>query len=138
MRKNCMLIVLFLAMMTTAKAQTFTQYTTTDGAAWKQMETKGYMPMLTVTDTEQGREFRAWGTCFNELDLDALELLKPEEQEEVKRNIFAPDGDLRFIRTERLSWCVTISCRGLTRTASTTSAWKISVWSILTSWTDPN
>ena len=25
----------------------------------------------------------AWGTCFNELDLDALELLKPEEQEEV-------------------------------------------------------
>ena len=31
-----------------------------------------------------------------------------------------------------------ISCHGLTRTASTTSVWKISVWSILTSWRVPD
>lgn len=102
MKKNCLLTVLFLTVAMTAKTQTFTQYTTTDGAAWKQsrisLKTKGSVPMLTVTGTEQGHEFRAWGTCFNELDLDALELLKPEEQEEVMRNIFAPDGDLRFTR----------------------------------------
>lgn len=55
-------------------------------------------PTLVVTNTEQGHEFRAWGTCFNELDLDALELLKPEEQEEVMHRLFAPDGDLHFTR----------------------------------------
>ena len=37
MRKNCLLIVLFLTVMIVAKAQTFIQYTTTtDGAAWRQ------------------------------------------------------------------------------------------------------
>lgn len=51
---------------------------------------------LSVPDEERGPVFRAWGTCFNELDLDALELLQPEEQEEVMHRLFAPDGDLRF------------------------------------------
>ena len=49
-------------------------------------------------DEALGHEFRAWGTCFNELDLDALELLTAEEQERVMHDLFAPDGDLHFTR----------------------------------------
>ena len=86
-----------------AAAQTFSHYTTTEGKEWQQSSQKlsakaAAEPLLTLTGKEQGHVFRAWGTCFNELDLDALELLKPEEQEEVMRRLFAPDGDLRFTR----------------------------------------
>ncbi len=42
--------------------------------------------------------WRAWGTTFNELDLDALRMLKPAEQEEILKKLFAPDGELRFTR----------------------------------------
>lgn len=87
----------------TLQAQTFTHFTTTEGHEWQQSSQKlsgkaAAEPVLTITGQEQGHEFRAWGTCFNELDLDALELLKPEEQEEVMRRLFAPDGDLKFTR----------------------------------------
>ena len=58
--------------------------------------------MLFETDGVTAREgsvpWRAWGTTFNELDLDALKLLKPEECEEIMRRLFAPDGDLKFTR----------------------------------------
>ncbi|MBQ7495806.1 MAG: glycoside hydrolase family 30 protein [Bacteroidaceae bacterium] len=84
-------------------AQSFTHFTTTEGHEWQQSKVSlsgkaAAEPVLTITGLEQGHEFRAWGTCFNELDLDALELLKPEEQEEVMRRLFAPDGDLKFTR----------------------------------------
>lgn len=84
-------------------AQTFTFYTTTENKEWLQgkasLSGKSVAePVLTINGKEQGHVFKAWGTCFNELDLDALELLKPEEQEEVMRRIFAPDGDLKFTR----------------------------------------
>lgn len=49
-------------------------------------------------NANEGRAFRAWGTCFNELDLDAIELLKADEQERIMHDLFAPDGDLRFTR----------------------------------------
>lgn len=49
-------------------------------------------------NANEGRVFRAWGTCFNELDLDAIELLKADEQERIMHDLFAPDGDLRFTR----------------------------------------
>lgn len=87
-----------------ALAQSFTHYVTTDAQPWqtaKQVSLSGKAvaePVLTVTGQEQGHTFRAWGTCFNELDLDALELLTSEEQEEVMSRLFAPDGDLRFTR----------------------------------------
>jgi glucosylceramidase len=42
--------------------------------------------------------WRAWGTTFNELDLDALRMLKPAEQEEILKKLFAPKGELRFTR----------------------------------------
>ena len=97
-------IILFcLAISMEAAAQTCTHYTTTEGKEWQQTKTAlsgkaASEPVLTITGQTQGHVFKAWGTCFNELDLDALELLKPEDQEEVMRRIFAPDGDLKFTR----------------------------------------
>ena len=96
-------ILLSFAVSLGAAAQTFTHYTTTEGKEWQQGSEKlsgkaAAEPVLTITGQEQGHTFRAWGTCFNELDLDALELLQPGEQEEVMRRLFAPDGDLRFTR----------------------------------------
>lgn len=92
-----------LAVSISMTAQTFTHYTTTENKEWQpgKVSLSGKAaeePILVVTGKEQGHEFKAWGTCFNELDLDALELLKPEEQEEVMRRIFSPDGDLKFTR----------------------------------------
>ena len=37
--------------------------------------------------TQNSKAFKAWGTCFNELDLDAIRLLKPEEQEKIMHDI---------------------------------------------------
>ena len=42
--------------------------------------------------------WRAWGTTFNELDLDALKLLKEQAREEIMSKLFSPNGDLRFTR----------------------------------------
>lgn len=98
-----LLSVLWLLTDQTAMAQKLIHYTTVEGGKWQQekvtlSQKPASDPLLVITGQEQGHEFRAWGTCFNELDLDALELLKPEEQEEVMRRIFSPDGDLRFTR----------------------------------------
>ena len=98
------LFFLCLAATMSIQAQTFNHFMTTEQQPWqtaKRVTLSGKdvaTPTLVVTGTEPGHEFRAWGTCFNELDLDALELLQPEEQEEVMRRLFAPDGDLHFTR----------------------------------------
>lgn len=106
-RKNLgckMAVVVWAWMLATpfVKAQTFTQYTTTEGMVWQQsrtsLTTKGGEPMLRVGNQDTGHEFRAWGTCFNELDLDAIRLLEPKAQQEVMHGLFAPDGDLHFTR----------------------------------------
>lgn len=100
------LTILFLMVVgLEASAQTFTQYTTTEQLPW---QTKGKVSLSTKAkmqqtlnsklSTQNSKAFKAWGTCFNELDLDAIRLLKPEEQEKILHDIFAPDGDLRFTR----------------------------------------
>ncbi len=42
--------------------------------------------------------FQAWGTTFNELDLDALRMLTESERKEILDRAFLPDGELRFTR----------------------------------------
>jgi glucosylceramidase len=101
MRKTIVLSLLAVSLQ--ISAQTYNHYTTTEGKEWQQSHQKlsgkaATEPVLIIVGNEQGHEFRAWGTCFNELDLDALELLKAEEQEEVMRRLFDPNGDLKFTR----------------------------------------
>jgi len=81
------------------------QYTTTEQLPW---QTKGKVSLSTKAKmqqtlnsklpTQNSKAFKAWGTCFNELDLDAIRLLTKDEQEKIMHDIFAPDGDLRFTR----------------------------------------
>lgn len=98
-------ILFLMAVGLEASAQTFTQYTTTEQLPW---QTKGKVSLSTKAKAQQtlnsklttlnSKPFKAWGTCFNELDLDAIRLLTKEEQEQIMHDIFAPDGDLRFTR----------------------------------------
>lgn len=102
MRKYLCILCLVAAQ---ASAQTFAQYTTTEQQPW---QTKGKVSLSTKAKVRQtlqsklsnlnSKPFKAWGTCFNELDLDAIRLLTKEEQEKIMHDIFAPDGDLRFTR----------------------------------------
>lgn len=83
------------------QAQRVQHYSTTESAAWQNRKTalskRGEgKTVLTIDGSEKGVPFQAWGTTFNELDLDAYTLLTPEQQEELMQRLFAPDGDLRF------------------------------------------
>ena len=102
MRKIVCIFSLIAAQMS---AQTFTQYTTTEEAPWQQKgktsltaKAKAQPIVNSQLSIVNSKPFRAWGTCFNELDLDAIRLLTPEEQDKIMHDIFALDGDLRFTR----------------------------------------
>jgi glucosylceramidase len=49
---------------------------------------------INVNDPQQ--TFYGWGTCFNELGWDALNLLKTSEKAEIMNKLFSPKGDLRL------------------------------------------
>ncbi len=82
-------------------------FTTTESEGWTENTVDSASPaenarVLFETDGKTPRAgsmpWRAWGTTFNELDLDALKLLKEQEREEIMQKLFAPDGDLKFTR----------------------------------------
>ena len=84
-----------------ASAQTFTRYTSTDGNYWKESSVSASekaegKPLVSVTGDESLMTFKGWGTCFNELGWDALQILPQEKQDELLKRIFAPDGDLKY------------------------------------------
>ncbi len=83
------------------QAQSYTWTSSTEGNTWQQsavqLQKKAETaPMLEVTGQENLLTFKAWGTCFNELGWDALNLLPRKEQEDILRKLFSPEGDLRF------------------------------------------
>ena len=103
MKRTALLLSIVVGQMAVSHAQSFRHYTTTENKPWQQarMSLNGKAqqePVLAIDGSEKGHEFRAWGTCFNELDLDAIRLLPAGAQEEIMRRIFAPDGDLKFTR----------------------------------------
>ena len=103
MKRTLLAITLCLTVSLKGTAQAFLHYTTTEDQAWKtsklRLSAKPLADDVTdATDRGGGHVFRAWGTCFNELDLDALLMLPDEAQQEVMQRLFAPDGDLRFTR----------------------------------------
>ena len=101
MRKYIILLGVSVLYACSLRAQTYTSYTTTENETWKvgkeTLKNKTTIsPILEITGNEDGMDFRAWGTTFNELDWDAFNLLTREEQDEVMYNLFSPEGDLRF------------------------------------------
>lgn len=89
-----------------AATMAMTHISSVEGEIWKEetleAEPSARAALLFETDGATpcagSVPWRAWGTTFNELDLDALRLLKPADQEEILRRLFAPDGELRFTR----------------------------------------
>lgn len=99
--KKCLLSGLVILMSGQIFSQTYTWYKTTEGESWSKNKVAlksgaVSVPVIVVDGTEEGVEFRAWGTTFNELDWDAFNLLTREEQDEVMFNLYSPKGDLKF------------------------------------------
>ncbi|MFT3739938.1 MAG: hypothetical protein QM786_14395 [Breznakibacter sp.] len=87
--------------LTAAFSQTYVWISSTEGNNWKESRTRlqissTHFPVLEVKGNEEGIGFNGWGTCFNELGYDALNVLAKNEQETIMKNIFSPTGDLRF------------------------------------------
>lgn len=97
--KNLVLLLSLVSIDMTA--QSVMVYTSTDGNEWAKSKASLSKKAdgditVNVSGEEDGTEFKAWGTTFNELDWDAFNLLTRDEQDEVMRRIFSADGDLRF------------------------------------------
>jgi len=101
--KICILLLLGHVAVSTINAQNVEVINSTEQSQWKLSETKlqtqpTNTPLLELSGKEIGTPLKAWGTTFNELDWDALQMLTPPVQQEIMHNLFAPDGDLRFTR----------------------------------------
>ena len=86
-------------------AQRVDWYCSTEGNLWKtstvKMGKSSGTPDLAVNKSETGEQsvvFKAWGATFNELDWDALGVLTRDEQDEILRRVFSPEGDLGISR----------------------------------------
>ena len=82
-------------------AQSYEWISSTEGNTWQQSKIKlqtstGQTPILEIDGSEDGTIFKAWGTCFNELGWDALNMLPRAQQETILRQLFSPEGDLKF------------------------------------------
>lgn len=82
-------------------AQSFEWISSMEGNVWQQSKVKlqtnaKQAPLLDIDGSENGTVFKAWGTCFNELGWDALNMLPRNQQEKILHQLFSPDGDLRF------------------------------------------
>lgn len=101
--RHTMHTMAFLMLGSMASAQSIKHYTTTEKSTWGETterfssKAEGTV-VISIDGSESGIPFVAWGTCFNELDWDAFNLLNRSQQNEIMRNIFSPQGDLKFSR----------------------------------------
>ena len=82
-------------------AQSYTWFCSTENDVWKETKIKlqsksETTPILKVTGAGSIQIFKRWGTCFNELGWDALNLLSLEQQDAILSKLFSPDGELHF------------------------------------------
>ena len=97
----------------TASARSFTRYSSSEkDGFWVKGEAKTGAPGFEAAEISSATSFfkmdagdgttspivtfKGWGTCFNELGWDALQVLPGEKREELLKRIFAPDGDLKY------------------------------------------
>lgn len=100
-KKTALISGLVMILSSAANAQTYEWTSSTEGNIWQQSKIKSQpdtktTPLLEVGGTEEGTTFKAWGTCFNELGWDALNLLPRKQQETILQQLFSPNGDLKF------------------------------------------
>jgi len=94
-------VALFLGLG--AQAQTVEWNQTTDGNPMQRSRAKlakeaAQTPVVEVDEASKGFEYKDWGTTFNEQNWSALQVLTEDERQEILRNMFAPDGQLRLTR----------------------------------------
>lgn len=103
MNKSIITSALFLSCSLWGFSQSVSHISSTESAEWHQSKsslsaTPEGSTVISLNGSEQGVPFVAWGTCFNELDWDAFNLLDRHAQDEIMRNMFSPNGDLHFSR----------------------------------------
>ena len=108
MKKRMMAAAVAVMAAGSCLAQTFEHIATTDAERWApkgkvRVEKSPSAPTVIKTDAANPIvTFEKWGTTFNEQDWKALCMLSREEQDEILRNVFAPDGELK-LNTGRIS-----------------------------------
>ncbi len=95
------LICLSLLLASQVKSQDVNWVSSKEGNYWKQNKAKlqksvSSSPDLIIDDKKSSATFQGWGTCFNELGWDALNLLPQNEKDKILQQLFSPEGDLRF------------------------------------------
>ncbi len=99
--KKIFLISLFMVFVLNIQAQNVKWISSKDNDFWQQKSLRlqnksDKTPDIEVDKAFETLIFKAWGTCFNELGWDALNILPEEKQEEIVKNLFSPEGDLKF------------------------------------------
>jgi len=100
MKTNFVILLLFI-LTSSVNAQSFVWISSTEGHEWKQTngkleQTASITPDIEVRGNENLTTFKAWGTCFNELGWDAINMLPRKQQDTILSQLFSPEGDLRF------------------------------------------
>lgn len=99
--KHTLLTALLAIATLVTNAQSWVWTSSTQENTWKQSTvkcSKGALtePILSVDGKDAIVTFKAWGTCFNELGWDALNILSKDQQESILSQIFSKDGELCF------------------------------------------
>lgn len=101
--RSIVLVTALFQLSTIGYAQTKTAFgaSTTPESAWQLSPIEVRNSSIGSADIEINlndpqQTFYGWGTCFNELGWDALNLLKTSEKAEIMSKLFSPKGDLRF------------------------------------------
>lgn len=101
MRRLLSSSVIMLLMAVPALAQTVTIISSTEKKLWATSKTRlqskaASALVLSVDGKKSIATFSHWGTCFNELGWDALQMLPSDKRQSIMKQLFAPDGDLRL------------------------------------------
>ena len=90
------------ALAVSSNAQGYKWISSTGGETWKEQRVslQTHATQNVSIETDKTRKeivtFKAWGTCFNELGWDALNILPRKQQETILRQLFSPEGDMRM------------------------------------------
>lgn len=76
-------------------AQSYEWISSTEGNTWQQAKIKlqtkaAQAPVLDIDGSEDGTTFKAWGTCFNELDGTRLTCSQEHNRKQFSGNSFLP------------------------------------------------
>ncbi len=76
-------------------------FRSTNGNFWKMaaVEVTDKMvgtPQIVINSDKPNQTFKGWGTCFNELDYDAYNLMSDTDKQQFVKRTFNPYGDLRI------------------------------------------